>query len=194
VIESCGAAHEAATDQRPNSPCRVSQRRNKINKTLTAIVAATLSLSSIHAFAGNVGNADTALQSANTVNVTGASNSNNGGARKDRETLAIAVVDSNGPVADAKCVLTNSKGDWSLTAPDSVEVRRSDSDLQIKCEKAGYDPVTTTIKASKTEIPRPQFHFAAGGSDDDDQDAMITVPQYAPSITVTFGSKQANAN
>jgi hypothetical protein len=158
------------------------------------MVAATLSLSSIYAFAGNVGNSETALQSANTVNVTGASNSNNGGARKDRETVSISTVDSNGPVADAKCILTNSKGDWSVTAPDSVDVRRSDSDLQIKCEKSGYEAVTTTIKASKTQIPRPQFHFAAGDSDDGDEDAMITVPQYAPSITVTFGSKQANTN
>ena len=117
------------------------------------------------------------------------------GEKKDRETLSIAVVDNNGPVADAKCILTNGKGDWSVTAPDSIEVRRSDSDLQIKCEKSGYDPVTTTIKAATTQIPRPQFHFAAGGSDDSDsEDAMITVPQYAPSITVTFGSKQANAN
>jgi hypothetical protein len=90
--------------------------------------------------------------------------------------------------------LTNAKGDWSLTAPDSVDVRRSDSDLQIKCEKSGYEPVVTTIKASKTQIPRPQFHFAAGGSGDDDQDTMITVPQYASPITVTFGTKQANAN
>jgi hypothetical protein len=151
-------------------------------------------LSSIHAFAGNVANSSTALQSANAVIVTGASNSNNGGEKKDRETLAIAVVDGNGPVSDAKCVLTNSSGNWSVTAPDSIEVRRSDSDLQIKCEKSGYDPVSTTIKAAKTQIPRPAFHFAAGSSGDDDEDAMITVPQYAPSITVTFGSKQANAN
>lgn len=136
---------------------------------------------------------ESALQSANAVNVTGATSSNNGGVKKDRETVSISAVDSNGPVADAKCVLTNAKGDWSLSAPDSVEVRRSDSDLQIKCEKPGYDAVTTTIKASKTQIPRPQFHFAADGGDNDD-DAMITVPQYAPSITVTFGSKQANAN
>ena len=127
------------------------------------------------------------------MNVTGASNSNNGGEKRDRETLSIAVVDSNGPVADAKCILTNSKGDWSVNAPDSVEVRRSDSDLQIKCDKSGYDTVTTTIKATTTQIPKPQFHFAAGGGDDDD-DAMITVPQYAPSITVAFGSKQAGAN
>jgi hypothetical protein len=127
--------------------------------------------------------------------VTGASNANNGGENRDRETLSIAVVDSNGPVADAKCSLTNSKGDWTVTAPDNVDVRRSDSDLQIKCEKTGYDPVSTTIKASKTQIPRPQFHFAAGGTGDDDEDAMITVPQYTPSITVTLGgSKQASSN
>lgn len=127
--------------------------------------------------------------------MTGASNANNGGANKDRETLSISVVDGNGPVADAKCTLTNAKGDWSVTAPDSVDVRRSDSDLQIQCEKPGYDPVSTAIKASKAQIPRPQFHFAAGGTGDDDEDAMITVPQYAPSITVTLSnSKQASSN
>src|ERR1700733_7219261 len=177
VIASCDAVAEAAIAKRSTARFPLKQRRTKIYKSLKAVVAATVSLISLGAFAGNVGGASSNLQSANTVNVTGASNSNNGGEKKDRETLSIAAVDSNGPVADAKCVLTNSKGDWSLTAPDSVEVRRSDSDLQIKCEKAGYDPVTTTIKASKTEIPRPQFHFAAGGSGDDD-DAMITVPQY----------------
>lgn len=169
-------------------------KEKKINKKLTAVIATTFSLFSICAFAGTVGNANAALQSANAVNITGATNNNNGGTNKDRETVSITTVDANGPVADAKCILTNAKGDWSVTAPDSVEVRRSDSDLQIKCEKAGYDPVVTTIKASKTQIPRPQFHFAAGGDDDDDQDAMITVPQYAASITVTFDAKQANAN
>lgn len=169
-------------------------KEKKINKKLTAAIATTFSLFSIYAFAGNVGSADTALQSANTVNITGASNGNNGGTNKDRETVSITAVDANGPVADAKCILTNAKGDWSITAPDSVEVRRSDSDLQIKCEKAGYDPVITTVKASKTQIPRPQFRFAAGGGDDDDEDAMITVPQYAASITVTFDAKQANTN
>ncbi|MGA7776715.1 MAG: hypothetical protein WCA85_03255 [Paraburkholderia sp.] len=146
----------------------------------------------MYAFAANVG-APSFLQSAPAVTVNGATNNNNGGENRDRETLSISVVDANGPVADAKCILTNAKGDWSLTAPDSVEVRRSDSDLQIKCEKPGYAPVVTTIKASKTQIPRPQFHFAAGG-DDGDQDAMITVPQYAASITVTFDARQANSN
>ncbi|HEY1998498.1 hypothetical protein [Paraburkholderia sp.] len=108
--------------------------------------------------------------------------------------MSIATVDSTGPVADAKCTLTNSKGNWSLTAPNDVDVRRSDSDLQIKCEKPGYDPVVTTLKAAKTQIPRPAFHFATDGGGDEDADAMITVPQYNPSITVTFGSKQASAN
>lgn len=169
-------------------------KEKKINRKLTAAIVTTSSLFSICAFAGNVGGAVTALQSANTVNVTGATNNNNGGTNRDRETVSVTAVDANGPVADAKCILTNARGDWSITAPDSVDVRRSDSDLQIKCEKPGYDPVVATIKATKTQIPRPQFHFAAGGGDDDDEDAMITVPQYAASITVTFDAKQANAN
>jgi hypothetical protein len=171
---------------------RPSPRSIKINTTMRAVVAAVFSLPSICAFAGAVVN-ESALQSANVVTVNGATSSNKGGENKDRETVSISAVDSNGPVAGAKCVLTNAKGNWSLTAPDSVDVRRSDSDLQIKCENPGYDAVTTTVKASKTQVPRPQFHFATDGGDDSD-DAMITVPQYAPSITVSFGSKQASAN
>lgn len=167
-------------------------KEKKINKKLAAAIATTALLFSIYAFAGNVG-APSSLQSATAVIVTGATNNNNGGENKDRETLSISAVDANGPVADAKCILTNAKGDWSITAPDNVDVRRSDSDLQIKCEKPGYAAAVTTIKATKTQIPRPQFHFAAGG-DDDDQDAMITVPQYSAAITVTFDAKQANAN
>jgi hypothetical protein len=133
-------------------------------------------------------------QSGKTMNVTGASNAN-GGTNKDRETVSIAVADASGPITDAKCILTNAKGDWSVNAPDDVDVRRSDSDLQIKCEKSGYEPVVATIKASTTEIPRPRFHFGTdAGGDGDDDDAMITVPEYASSITVTFGTKQANAN
>lgn len=146
------------------------------------------------AFAAGFASPDSALRSATTVNVTGATSHNDGGANKDHETLFIATVDGNGPVADAKCTLTNAKGDWSLTAPDDVDVHRSSSDLQIKCEKTGYDPVVTTIKATRTQIPRPAFHFAADSSGGDDEDPMITVPQYDPNITVTFGSKQASAN
>lgn len=135
-----------------------------------------------------------AARSANTVTVTGATNGN-GGTNKDRETLSISLADASGPITGGKCVLTNAKGDWSVTAPDTVDVRRSDSDLQIKCEKAGYDPVTATVKASTTQIPKPQFHFGTdSGGDGDDQNATITVPQYASSITVTFGAKQASAN
>ncbi|MBK5148575.1 hypothetical protein IQ285_12870 [Burkholderia sp. R-69608] len=123
--------------------------------------------------------------------VDGASSHNDGGSNKDRETLSIVTVDSSGPVADAKCTLTNSKGEWLLTAPDNIEVRRSYSGLTIKCEKSGYDPVVTTLTASKTQVPRPAFHFAGDSNGDDE---MITVPQYAPNVTVTLGTRQATTN
>jgi hypothetical protein len=135
----------------------------------------------------------TPLHAPTVEEVNGVNSHNDGGSNKDRETLSIVGMDSSGPITDAKCILTNSKGDWALTVPSHVEVPRSDSDLQIKCEKSGYDPVVTTIKASKTQVPRPTFHFAAN-SDSDDEDTMITVPQYAPTITVSFGSKQDAAN
>lgn len=171
------------------------QKEKEINKKLTAAIATTASLFSICALAGGVvGNQAGALQNFNTVNVTGATNNNSGGTNKDRETLSITPVDANGPIADAKCILTNAKGDWSLTAPDSVDVRRSDSDLQIKCEKPGYEPVVTTVKASTTEVPRPQFHFGTDAGGDGDESATITVPQYAASITVTFNSSKTSTN
>jgi hypothetical protein len=168
--------------------------RRKINMKLTALIAVSASLLTINAIAGTPAVNEGALQLQNAVRVTGASNSG-GGTNKDRETLSIATADASGPVADAKCTLTNAKGNWSLTAPADVDVRRSDSDLQIKCEKTGYDAAVATIKASTTQIPKPQFHFGTdAGGDGEDSDAMITVPQYASAITVTFGNKQTNAN
>jgi len=162
------------------------------------IIAAAISMFALQASAG-VGPAGTQLGNnfdhVATENVTGATNPGAGGADKVREELSITAVDSDGQIADAKCTLTNSKGDWSVTVPDTVKVRRSDSDLQVKCEKPGHDTAVMTVQASTTQVRRPTFHFSTdSGGDGQDQDAMITVPQYAPSITVKFGTKQASAN
>jgi len=166
-------------------------------KNPTSIIAAAACVFSMQAFAAGVMPGTEMGQNFNAVqqqNVTGATNPG-GGVNKDREELHLSTADGNGPVADAKCTLTNAKGDWSLTTPDTVKVKRSDSDLQIKCEKPGYDAAVTTLKASTIQIPHQQFHFAAdGGGDGDEQPATITVPQYDSAVTITFGAKQTSTN
>jgi hypothetical protein len=158
---------------------------------ITGFVATTLS-SPVQA--GVIGSANSnALEHSAVVSVTGANGGTNGGADKTKETVSVAVVDGNTPVP-AKCTLTNEHGDWSLSTPDTVTVRRSSSDLQIKCEAPGYAPVQETVKAATIKIPKPQFHFStdAGGDGDDDGDdvqPMISVPNYASNITVVLGPK-----
>lgn len=160
-------------------------------KNATTMVG--LMIVTLPALAGSVAGTEigNSFNGVNTVNVTGANGGNTGGADKTREELSVAVLDSGKPVAGAKCTLTNAKGDWSLTAPDTVKVKRSDTNLQIKCEAPGYDPQVQTIQASTTQIPRPQFRFSTDtGGDGEDGDAMITVPNYQSDIKVTLTMKQ----
>jgi len=132
----------------------------------------------------------TAFNGVSTVNVTGANGGNSaGGVDKNREQLTVAVVDGAKPVTGAECTLTNAKGDWSLTAPDTVKVKRSDTDLQVKCEAPGYESVAQTLKASTTQIPRPQFKFSTDSGGDGDDSNTITVPNYAANITITLAAK-----
>lgn len=156
---------------------------------IAGLVATTLSLP---VQAGAIGAAESnGFGQTSVVNVTGANGGNNGGADKSRETITVSVMDGSTAVP-AKCTLTNEHGDWSLSTPDTVTVRRSSTDLQIKCEAPGYAPVQETLKAATIKIPKPQFHFstdAGGDGDDDDVQPMISVPNYASNITVVLGPK-----
>lgn len=125
------------------------------------------------------------------VSVTGANGGQDGGKDERREELSIAVVDPSGPVAGAKCALSNDKGDWSVTAPDTVTVRRSASTLKIRCEKDGYVATEGSIEATTIKIEPKHFRFGtdAGGDGEDDETSLVTVPQYLPSIVVTLNAK-----
>jgi hypothetical protein len=156
-------------------------------------VASALAVLSLPTLAAPIAGTEmgTGFNAVSKVNVTGANGGNNaGGTDKNREELTVAVLDGAKPVAGAKCTLTNAKGDWSLSAPDTVKVKRSDSDLQIKCEAPGYESITQALKASTTQVPRPQFKFSAdaGGAGDDDN-SEITVPSYTANITITLAAK-----
>jgi hypothetical protein len=47
-----------------------------------------------------------------------------------------------------QCKLTNNKGIWYVTAPDSVTVHRSYDDLNVKCEHDGYIANTGSAPSS----------------------------------------------
>ncbi|MGL4573393.1 MAG: hypothetical protein ACRCV9_01240 [Burkholderiaceae bacterium] len=51
-------------------------------------------------------------------------------------------------VAGAKCELKNDKGSWFVDTPGSVTVRRSISDMQVACTKAGVEPGNAAFKSS----------------------------------------------
>ena len=42
-------------------------------------------------------------------------------------------------VAQASCVLKNDRGSWTAESPAQVQVRRSDGDLMVECQKSGFD-------------------------------------------------------
>lgn len=44
-----------------------------------------------------------------------------------------------GEVPGATCELTNSKGKWFVTTPGSVMIHRSNDDMQVYCNKGGYE-------------------------------------------------------
>lgn len=47
---------------------------------------------------------------------------------------------SGGEVTGAACELANNKGKWFVTTPGSVMIHRSNDDMQVLCNKAGFEP------------------------------------------------------
>jgi hypothetical protein len=45
-----------------------------------------------------------------------------------------------GEVTNANCELTNNKGRWFVTSPGSVMIHRSNDDMQVLCNKVGFEP------------------------------------------------------
>lgn len=46
---------------------------------------------------------------------------------------------SGGEVTGAACELTNNKGKWFITTPGSVMIHRSNDDMQVLCNKTGFE-------------------------------------------------------
>jgi hypothetical protein len=53
-------------------------------------------------------------------------------------TQSIAI--NTAPVQGANCTLQNQTGSWTVVSPGSVVVPRSKHDINVKCEKAGFQP------------------------------------------------------
>jgi len=140
-----------------------------VNKILIAV----LSTISISAFAAQPAVNGTDLAGTSKAHLISGAKSGGGGEDRRREILSIQVTDASGPATGAKCTLTNDKGDWSTTAPNTVTVLRSAGDLTIVCAKDGYNAHTMVVSAGTTQIQPQHFLFQA---DSDDSAEAITVP------------------
>jgi hypothetical protein len=163
---------------------------------LTNLTIASLLVFSVSAFATPSGQAPISLnglleKQSDRVHMISDGSAGGGGQDRQREDISVQVVDASGPVADAKCKLTNDKGEWSTTAPDTVSILRSKGDLTITCSRNGYSDSTLVVGAASTQIPKPRFRFE--GDSDEDAEQEITVPYYNASVTIKLLSEAATS-
>lgn len=96
------------------------------------------------------------------------------------------VLSLSSDVQGVKCTVSNDKGSWSVVTPASVEVQRSKADLNVKCEKDGYETVAGVVHSAPTEIEAKHFSWTS------DEDARKTVQAYAPDLNVSLKSTLAS--
>ena len=63
------------------------------------------------------------------------------------QTLSVEARHHGTVVADSSCTLENARGTWALTAPGSVVVNRSFSDLVVTCTHATLEKVRVVVKS-----------------------------------------------
>ena len=56
------------------------------------------------------------------------------------QSITVTTKDKGKPVIGANCELVNSRGKWTLTTPGTTEIRRSNEDLIVACQKSGHEP------------------------------------------------------
>lgn len=66
--------------------------------------------------------------------------------------VAVAATYQGQTVPDSQCSLQNDEGNWQLTAPNSVVVRKSYDDMTVSCQRDGYPTGTVTL-VSKANMP-----------------------------------------
>jgi len=78
-----------------------------------------------------------------------------------QQSVSVETRQETAQVSGAACELVNAKGKWFLTSPGSVQIQRSNDDLQVTCNKPGLE----AGRASVTSIVKPGMvgNFFFGG-------------------------------
>jgi len=61
------------------------------------------------------------------------------------QSISVETRNEAGVVSGANCEMSNSKGKWFLTTPGSVQIRRSNDDMMVICQKEGLQPGTASV-------------------------------------------------
>ena len=64
------------------------------------------------------------------------------------QVVSVETLHASGPVTGATCKLENDKGVYYVTTPGTVTVHRAYGDMNVQCEKLGFDPGLATIKSA----------------------------------------------
>jgi hypothetical protein len=64
------------------------------------------------------------------------------------QVVSVETLHSSGSVAGATCKLQNDKGVYYVTTPGTVTVHRAYGDMNVKCEKPGFEPGLANVKSS----------------------------------------------
>jgi hypothetical protein len=64
------------------------------------------------------------------------------------QVVSVETMHSSGNVVGAMCKLQNDKGVYYVTTPGTVTVHRAYGDMNVKCEKPGFDAGLATVKSS----------------------------------------------
>lgn len=64
------------------------------------------------------------------------------------QVISVETLHPSGNIAGASCKLQNDKGVYYVTTPGTVTVHRAYGDMNVKCEKPGFDPGMATVKSS----------------------------------------------
>jgi hypothetical protein len=64
------------------------------------------------------------------------------------QVISVETLHSSGNVAGATCKLQNDKGVYYVTTPGTVTVHRAYGDMNVKCEKPGFEAGLANVKSS----------------------------------------------
>lgn len=102
------------------------------------------------------------------------------------QVVSVETRDKGQAIAGAACTLTNPKGTFFVTSPGTVTIHRAYDDLNVKCEKEGFQPGMVSAKSSTKGMAFGNILFGGviGGAIDAGTGAAYDYPTL---ITVLMG-------